>query len=156
MIRSYSYTDQSRCLSVRTLWPKTYNKWVNNIIFAEVSWHQLLVENNKPPVATDTELDWHHDQSPVIIQTPIDGSKKSRSDFILLPIAWSVKVRSHQWLLKPVAWSVGSNKWAVTTDTDRCSNSVMTPKWPRESLLKLKTTIDNIATAPIAVCEIMW
>ena len=73
------------------------NNWVNNIILAEAIeyWHQLLVESNKPPVATDTELDWHLDQSPLIIQTPIGGSKKPRSDFLLLPIVWSVKVRSH-------------------------------------------------------------
>ena len=39
------------------------NNWVNNIILAKAIeyWHQLLVESNKPPVATDTELDWHLD-----------------------------------------------------------------------------------------------
>ena len=52
------------------------------------------------------------------------------------------------------AQSVGTNKPSVIMDTDSCNNShVMTPKWSCESLLK--ATIDNIATPPIVVYEIM-
>ena len=132
-ISAYSLTWTRTLLEI-------YNYFLRSVVVTSYQWRAL-----DQWLLTPINRQWVYRHQSVAVRS---------HQWLLPPIAWSVAARSHQWLLTPIAWPVGSNKPPVTMDTDHCSSSVITPKWPRESLLK--ATMDNIATPPIAVYEITW